>query len=342
MNKYLKILLNNRGEVKIDDGSLPKDVVDPKVEPVVVEPIVEPIVTEPIIVEDSVPKTKEDWDKLKETDIQKWAELTQNNMNTVFRQNKELQDKVDKTTEQNNNLARELEKNRSVRSDIPVEPIDTGDKVYSIANLPKTKEEWDNLAIDDPILAVDLRYHANNQKVAANVEFQSAQEQSRKVLQKEHPDMYLAEVDENGNPKKDDKGNIVRKKAENGELFFDPKSEKGKIFEAIVASNPELTKSKEAPILVMSEMERRLRVNAQKVIDEDANRRQQVIDGQVITDGVPPPKAKIKVTFKDEAERKHAEKSVSEGRFASLEQWCEQRDNKDQGIYDENRTPTFG
>ena len=52
-----------------------------------------------------VPKTKEEWAKLSKDDPGKFAELTQVRMDTIFRQNKEYQEKLTEMETNSKNMA---------------------------------------------------------------------------------------------------------------------------------------------------------------------------------------------------------------------------------------------
>ena len=60
--------------------------------------------TEPVTPE--VPKTKEEWSNLAKSDPGKFAELTQARMDTIFRQNKEFQEKLTLAETEKQNLQR--------------------------------------------------------------------------------------------------------------------------------------------------------------------------------------------------------------------------------------------
>lgn len=314
-------------------------------EPKKVEPKIEdtkPNLHVPEYSAENPPKNKAEWQNLKESDPVKWGDLTQSNMDSTFRQNKELEEKASGLEGQLNNVTAELNKYKAQQQKEVVTEKKVTDSIqaYSKANLPKTKDEWDDLAIDDPILAVDLRQFDNNQRVTQQTNFQSTLVDNRKTVQVEHPDMYLPDVDSSGQPKKDENGNIVRLKDANGELIFNPKSEKGKIFETIYNEDPTIGSSKNAPTLLMAEMERRLRSKGQQVVNSDSTRQQQITDGQVIHDGLPPP-VNVKVEFKSEEEKESVDKGIARGLWKDAEEYCQARDGKSAGFTHEGRMPDF-
>ena len=302
---------------------------------------------------DNMPKTKGDWDSLKEQDFTKWGELTQSNIDTLYRQNKELQDSTKTLEAQRDNLKVELDQSRvppPPQFDLKVPESGTQPKPYSTENLPKNDKEWEDLSIDNPVLFTDLRTKFVGQQQVAEQGFESAQTVSRKSVQTEHPDMYLAELDDKGEPKKDDQGKIVLKvDPASGEPIFNPKSEKGKLWSLIYSEDVitghdaygnairSLDTIKDGPQVLMSRMNRRLKEKGEQVIDEDRNK--EVDEGQVIQDSVPPP-PKTEFTYKNDAEKDHVKHAIERGTYKDEAEFFATRDNTD-GIYDENRTPDF-
>jgi hypothetical protein len=157
--------------------------------------------------------------------------------------------------------------------------------------------------------------------------------------------MYLAELDESGQPKKDDKGKLILKVDQfSGEPIFDPNSEKGKLWLEIYNQNPNISSNPQAPELMMASMERTLRIRGEKMVeDANADREQQIQDGQVIQDGVTPPKQTVTVTFKNDEEKRNAEGMVKRGLYANLEDYVKNRDAEESttGYYEEGRMPDF-
>lgn len=301
---------------------------------------------------ENLPKTKEEWNGLRGEDPQLWGDLTQQQFDKTFRENKELKEKNDGLSNQTNNLSVELEtyKNRQPPETPPVvdptvtppvvEPVD---KVYSVHNLPKTQQEWDDLAIENPTQHSDLRYTYNQRVQRDETSFNEAQVTSRRIVQVEHPDMYLSELDESGKPKLDDKGKAILKVDQNsGEPIFNANSEKGKLWLEIYNQNPNIASNAHAPELLMSAMERRLRLRGQQMVDDtNTNREQQIVDGQVVHEGVTPPKETVTVTFKSDAEKTHAQSMVNRGVYANLEEYVKNRDSTDEGYYESNSMPDF-
>lgn len=295
---------------------------------------------------ENLPKTKEDWNSLREKDPVLWGDLTQQNYDRTFREKKELETKNTGLETQTNNLTVELEnyKRKQVSEvPLPVKPVEDGKKEYNINNLPGTQQEWEDLAIENPNLHADLRFSYNQRVQKDSTSFNETQATSRRIVQGEHPDMYLAELDESGQPKKDDKGKIILKVDQHsGEPIFDTNSEKGKLWVGIYNQNPNIASNAQAPELMMAAMERSLRLKGEKmVIDANGNREQQVQDGQVVQDGVQAPAQTVTVTFKNDEEKHHAESMVNRGLYKNLEEYVSNRDTKGTGIYEQNSMPDF-
>lgn len=290
---------------------------------------------------DNLPKNKEEWAQFAKDDPVNCNILTQERMDQIFRRSKEVEEENGRLKVQVGNLSTEVTRLKVAPSVQPVNNGTNDDKSWSTANLPESKEDWENLAIDDPVLFHDLRNFQNTQVANNDRNFEESRTKARWKVQAEHPDMYLPDIGADGQPKKDDKGKVVLKIDPNtGEPFFDPSSEKGKLFTQIFNENPQLSKAKDGPTFIMAEMERRLREKAQKVVD-DANRSDPGRDSHVVTDGVKPPDKTGKVTFATQEERSHAEGSVKRGTFKNLEEYCQYRDTN-QNYAEGNRIPTFG
>ncbi len=307
------------------------------------EPItpVTPIATpEPIkFSAENPPKTKEDWQKLSADDPKTWMDLTQQNTDRMFRENRETKEQLERERQEKQNLSVEL--NRFKNPPAPV--VDNnGQKIYSTNNFPQSEQEWDALAIERPTFAADLRYAYLNRQKEVNTTFQSARTNYAKEVQVEHPDMYLSELDATGQPIKDDKGNVVLKKDQNGLVIFNANSEKGKLWEQIYnesrlpdGTNP-LDRLPNAPALLRSELERRLVKNGQQVINASNPQKQ----NHVAVPGVTPP-VSVKVSFGSKDEEFHVEKAIERGTWKSKEEYCQSRDNGTSGFYDQSRRPDF-
>lgn len=282
------------------------------------------------------PKTKEDWNKLATDDPTTWINLTQQNTDRMVRENRELQEKLQREQQEKHNLTQEVNRYKTP-------PVDPNVPVpYSVNNYPKNQQEWDSLFLENPTFATDLRQNYNNQQISITKNFESAQANYRKEVQAEHPDMYLIEFDPNGQPLKDEHGKLVLKKGPNGEPLFNASSEKGKLWEQIYnestrtdGTNP-LNYAPNAPRLMQAELERRLRQKGQSMIQSNEPPKQ----NQVAAPGVPPPVA-YKGEFKSTEERQHVEKAIQRGIYTNVDQYFKTRDGGSQAIYDTNRRPDF-
>ena len=100
---------------------------------------------------DNMPQNKKEWDQLKEADLSKWGELTQTNIDNLYRQNKELTETNTGLSNEKNSLTQELETYKVQSQPLEIKPVETkpepteGNQYgYSIYNLPKTDQEWDD------------------------------------------------------------------------------------------------------------------------------------------------------------------------------------------------------
>ena len=304
-----------------------------------------------------LPKTKDDWDKLSKEDPQRWISLTQARMDQVIRQGRETQEKLNQEQKIKENLAAELENIKKIQR-----PLDQDqdrfnqEKPFGRDNMPRTKEQWDTLWIEDPNLASDLRHFKNQsdfevqqRQTVAQTEYAKARKESAKVLWDRHPDMYVQETDSEGNVKLDGNGKPVLKLDPNTSApMLNLESEKGKIFVQVYSEDVNgYDGAKYGPRLVMAEMERRLQEQGNQQI-ENAGKGNQPQGSQTaapdqrgtMPGGVNPP-ATGKVSFSSDEEKTHATKAVQRGVYKNIEEYCQLRDGKNIGIYDENRVPDF-
>lgn len=306
-----------------------------------------------------IPKTKEEWNKLAETDPKRWRDLTQSRMDQAIRESREWQQKaIDNETRLKNTEAELVNFRKGSQPPPPAPAGPDPNKPFSRENMPQTDADWDRLFIEDPKLATDLRVEsANQQRInrerqqQVQNDFSKARKESAKELWDRHPDMFEAELDTDGvTPKKDDSGKIVLKRDKNGAPILDLKSEKGKLFDEVYNEDTVgFESSKIGPRLVMLEMENRL----------IARGKQQIQAGQsgqpgspsqgaapapdqrgTLPGGVQPP-VTAKVSFASDEEKAHVERAVQRGVYKSLEEYCQLRDGKNTGIVEENRTPKF-
>src|SRR3990167_7642132 len=188
-----------------------------------VEPVVTPQATE-------IPKTKEEWSNLAKTDPGKFAELTQSRMDTIFRQNKEYKEKMTEIEQNNKNLSLELQKYK----ESPQEESPPTEK-YGSGRYPITDDEWNDLFLERPVFATDLRNEFLRNKDRYQQEFEIVREQGAKLVYEEHPDMFVQELDEGGKVKVDGQGKPILKIDPNtGNPYFKSDTEKGQIGRAHV------------------------------------------------------------------------------------------------------------
>ena len=299
-----------------------------------------PIEQKPVATE--VPKNKGEWDKLRQDDPIKWGELTQANADTYFRQSREAQEKLTAAEQRERNLLAELNKLKtSVTTPSVASPTDGQTKIYGNGVYPQTKDEWNDLAIEDPIFAVDLRNEYNQRQYTVQNEYAKAREDGVKKLISEHSDMYHCEVDETGKLKLDKDGRpIVKIDPQTGLYAFNATSEKGKLWQQIWEEDPQGWQSlKNAPSVMMTELEKRLRQKGANMINEQSNS-SEIDQSGVIGQGVPPPKAPpLNLT---EEEKVHAQSMVNKGVYKSLEDYQEWKGKASSfGYAEKNSRPDF-
>lgn len=304
--------------------------------------------------EPQMPKTKEDWEKLAQDNPQQWIKWTQPRMDQAVREARENKEKFAAEEQKRKNLEVELENFRKGKKPEPAPEIPDPEKPFSRGNMPVTETQWDQLWLENPNLAADLRHFKNEQdktiqdrQVQVRQTFVKARQECVKTLAERHPDMYVPEKDDQGNIKMDGNGKPVLKiSPETGLPIPDLESSKFKVFNEVYIEDSEgYDATKNGPRLAMVEMERRLRERGE----------QQIKDGQsgqssgapapdqrgVLPGGVLPP-VTGKVTFTSDEEKIHATKAVERGIYKNLEEYCQLRDGKSTGFMEENRTPKFG
>lgn len=286
----------------------------------------------PVINNDN-PRTKEDWEKLGKENPALFVEKSQPRIDELTRKEREAREKLVRETQEKENLLAEIERLKQPQIVNNDQPIQYGNGVY-----PKTQEEWDNLFIEKPTFANDLRNEFKGKQISVQNDYVETQNKARKIVQEEHPDMYIAELAEDGTQKKDDKGNVILK-LENGQPIFDPYSEKGKLWSEIFYEDQNAWSSKNAPKLLMAEMERRLRVKGKNMINAQNNVEND--ESGLAPKGVTPPK-KSSLKFASEEERALAQKAVTRGTYKSEEEYCEWRDKGAAAMFDHpNSRPDF-
>lgn len=298
---------------------------------------VEPQITQPPVVAE-IPTTKEGWNNLANTDPKKFAELTQTRMDKVYREAKEAKERADALEAQNRNILAELNAFKQ-----PVTPTYTPEqeKVYGGGEYPQTESEWNDLFIERPVFANDLRNEYLNRTRAVQSDFENTRANARKKVQTDHQDMYIYELDETGKPRKDAQGkNVLKIDPAQGEPIFNPESEKGKLWVQIWEEDPQGWNSlKNAPQLMMAEMERRLRAKGANMV-KGQNNDVDIDHSGVAPEGVPPPRS-ISLKFGSDEEKAHAERAVSRGTYKSLDEYVKLRDEGDKGYAEANRRPDF-
>lgn len=354
MNWLLKILRDPNPEDKT--GATPTINNDriglaPDPEP---DPIPDPVPAKPEVPNNdkNIPKTKEDWDRLQESDPKAWIRLTQPRMDQAIREAREAREKLTQIDSQYKNLKTELDTIKgSKKEEIP---SGDGQKVFSRENLPATDAEWEQLWIEKPNLAADLRHHKNEQDriqtermTNQQQEFIKTRKESAQLIWDRHPEMYVLEKDENGIVKTDGNGKpILKRDLNTGAPILDFESEKGKLFVEVYSEDPQgYDGSKFGPKLAMAEMERRLRDKGMEQIKSNNGQQGQsqasAVDQRgVMPSGVTPP-VSIQATFASDAEKARAQLSVERGVYKSLEEYCQFRDGKHEGFVEESRTPKF-
>jgi hypothetical protein len=305
----------------------------------------------------AVPKSKEEWDKLAQEDPQRWISLTQTRMDQAVRQAREAQEKLAAEQAKARNMAIELENLRRGPVLPSVQPpVNDPNKPFSYDNMPQTDDQWEQLWLENPNLASDLRNYKffseqenKKQQQTYQTEFNKARRESAQILWERHPDMYVLERDETGNVKKDGNGKPVLKidPNTNGPII-DLETEKAQLFVQVYSEDAAgYDGAKFGPRLAMVEMERRLQEKAAQKINGAGGSGIQVPAGTqmnqngLMPGGVQPP-VTGPVSFSSDEEKAHALKAVERGIYKNLQEYCSLRDGKHTGFTEENRVPQFG
>lgn len=220
------------------------------------------------------------------------------------------------------------------------QPVPEGERTYGPGNYPQTQDEWDLLFLEKPTFATDLRNQFNYQQQAYVQDFRKNRDNAVKTLTQDHPDLYVFELDETGQPKKNSEGKPLLKYNADGSPIFNKDSEKGRLWIDIFNEDPDgWQNNKNAPRLMMLEMESRLRAKGANMI-KGQNNSQAPDDSGLAPQGVTPPKSGP-VKFASVEEEQHARRAVARGTFASLEEWAKDRDETKNGYAEPNRRPDF-
>ena len=159
-----------------------------------------------------IPKDKSGWDKLRTDDPQRWGDLTQERMDQTFRQSRETQEKLAAAEERERNLLAQIQANRQPPPVAdPLAPVEYGNGKY-----PQTEDEWNNLFIEKPVFATDLRHTLLKTQDVNEQVIVSERQKTVDRLTQEHSDMYHYEIDgETGKPRLDTSGKPILDKDPN-------------------------------------------------------------------------------------------------------------------------------
>lgn len=299
------------------------------------------------VVETQTPKTKEEWDKLSAENPGQWKKLTQERFDTTFRQNKELEEKLRIADEQKRNYELELSKYKPREEPAP-EP---GSPQYGPGQYPKTEEEWNDLFLERPVFATDLRNAFTTEQANYSNEYVATWNRSIETVAAEHPEMYLPEMDAEGKPKLDENGKIVLKREPGtNNFFFNYDTPTSKLWCEIVSEGEVIKKHSgmnpykdyaNSPTLLMAEMERRLRMKGRNMINNEQSSSVNQDESSLGAPGVTPPKTGP-VKFASEEQRKDAEKRIKDGIYKSTEEYMYwQNVPENHGVVEKNREPDF-
>lgn len=302
----------------------------------------------PVVLE--IPKTKDDWNKLREADPTRWANLTQDRMDQTYRESKENKERLAAMELREKNLTAELESLKQKVSPPPPivedQPIQYGNGVY-----PQTENDWNDLFIEQPKFASELHHEYLNKVKVQNEQFTNARKTALETLVLDHADMYHYEMDpETNKPKLDKAGKpIVLKDPRTGSYAFNKDSEKGKLWDQIyhegdvrdytgkVVDN-RFDNIPNAPELIMAKMERVLRAKGATMTRQ--NDQGNMDQSMVAPEGVIPAKP-VDVKFASEEDRAAAQRSVDRGTYKSLEEYVAFNKQTNMGYAEKNSRPDF-
>ena len=296
----------------------------------------------PPVANDSIPKTKSEWAELAKTDPGRFAELTQTNTDRYFREKKEAEERALAAETREKNLKAQLDALAQPPAVQPPVTEENAPKQFGNGIYPQSDEEWNNLFLENPTFATDLRNEYFLRVNKERQDFSTARRESARVVQQEHPDMYVLELEADGKPKKDSQGKLVLKIDPSTNLPIpNMSSDKGKIWLEIWNEDPQgWDRLKNTPRLMMAEMERRLRQKGANMINQGQNNSNFPDQSGVITEGVTPPFSG-NLKFSSDAEKARAQLMVSRGTYKSLEEYVQWRDQPSQGYAEGNRFPDF-
>jgi hypothetical protein len=285
-----------------------------------------------------IPKNKEEWAKLAKDDPGKFAELTQTRMDTFFRQNKEFQEKLNLAEQREKNLSLELERLKQ-----PVQmPVQQGEK-YGPGRYPQSEDEWNDLFLERPAYATDLRNTFLNEQNTYKNDFIKTREEGVKQVWKELPTMFLPELDENNKPKVDGQGKPVLKiNPQDGTPYFNAESEDGKLWLKIYNEDREVwDRDKNLPLHILAEVERRKRQKGATMVNQGQNNLENNDQSGLAPQGVTPPKAGSS-KYRSDEERQRAQQAIARGVYKSEDEFFKWRDTDEHtGYVDKNSRPDF-
>ena len=253
-------------------------------------------------------------EEVQQTENEKLIEKTKTLEDKLAREAKEKVDALARAKK----IEEENERLKKAKPPVPREetPIN---EVYNEENFPQSQEEWDELFATDMTYATDLRQAFNNRRKDA----QTDAVKSAKAVQEKHPDMYLRDAD----------SKFILDA--NGHVQLDVNSEKGKIWNDLVAGDPTILRVRKGAEIVMRAMEARLSDKTNTELQdklqkdkeaEEAKRKGKVADGGVASGGTTPPAKKVEVKFNSHEEEAEADKAIARGLFKDKEDYCRYRD----------------
>lgn len=315
-----------------------------------IPPIVAPVPP----VEPQVPKDKEGWEKLSQENPQQWIKWTQPRMDQAVREARENKEKAIAAEQRARNLEVELE---NIRRGLPEKKLelpgsDNSEKPLSKENLPQSDQQWDQLWIENPNLAADLRHFKNEQDRQTQEKQSKIQSEHQKAwkdnvieLSSRHSDMYLQKKNAEGKVEVDAQGKpVLIINPHTGLPIPDLESEKFKFFDEVYREDSDgYGNAKYGTRYAMLEMEKRLQERGKQQIQAQHGPGATSVQDQrgVMPGGVPPP-VMGNVSFKSPEEEQHAKRAVERGIYKSIDEYCQLRDGKNTGFAEESRIPKFG
>jgi len=259
--------------------------------------------------------------------------LTQEAFDALFKKYKETEERLNRSEKEKVDLIatkKHITQPPPINTEVEFGPQEDGSYVF-----PQTKDEWEDLFDEDPVLATDLRNEYHRQLGDRNKTLGDSQKKSALKVAEKLPDMY----------KKDTEGKVLLDSE--GHPVPDTESETYKLFAKVAMESgtdpytkrPIILAAADGPYMVALQVMEKLgqnredelkRKSKEEMEKAEKDRENKVKAGQTAPKGhQPPPKTKSEVKFNSQAERQAAEVAVSKGSFASLEEYCAIRDNKE-------------